>query len=80
MARSRRYRAQGLIEQAEHGVLFINELGDVSPAPAPAVRGIRHRSFQRAGGSTPVRFDARVISSAQPGFESRGRSRSASTC
>jgi DNA-binding NtrC family response regulator len=64
---------KGLIEQAEHGVLFINELGDVSPAAQRLLfAAFDTGSFQRAGGSTQVRFDARVISSAQPGFESRG--------
>jgi DNA-binding NtrC family response regulator len=64
---------RGLLEQAERGVLFINELGDLPPAAqrllfAAADAG----SFKRVGGSTPVRFEARVISSAQPGFETRG--------
>jgi DNA-binding NtrC family response regulator len=64
---------KGLIEQADRGVLFINELGDVSPAAQRLLfAALDAGSFQRAGGSTPVRFDARVISSAQPGFESRG--------
>jgi len=64
---------KGLIEQADRGVLFINELGDLSPAAQRLLfAALDAGSFQRAGGSTPVRFDARVISSAQPGFESRG--------
>ena len=65
---------KGLIEQAERGVLFINELGDLSPAAQRLLfAALDTGSFQRAGGATPVRFEARVISSAQPGFESQGR-------
>jgi len=64
---------KGLIEQAERGVLFINELGDLSPAAQRLLfAALDTGSFQRAGGATPVRFEARVISSAQPGFESQG--------
>jgi DNA-binding NtrC family response regulator len=64
---------KGLLEQAEHGVLFISELGDLSPAAqrlllAPLDTG----SFRRVGASTGLRFDARVVSSAQTGFEAGG--------
>jgi DNA-binding NtrC family response regulator len=64
---------KGLIEQAEHGVLFINELGDLSPAAQRLLlAALDTGSFHRVGGTAPVRVDARVISSAQPGFELRG--------
>jgi two-component system, NtrC family, nitrogen regulation response regulator NtrX len=64
---------KGLIEQAELGVLYLNELGDLGPAAQRLLfSAIDAGTFNRVGGSTPVRFDARVISSAQPGFETRG--------
>jgi DNA-binding NtrC family response regulator len=64
---------KGLIEQAEHGVLFINELGDLAPAAQRLLlAALDTGSFLRAGGTVPVRVEARVISSAQPGFEARG--------
>jgi len=64
---------KGLIEQAERGVLFLNELGDLGPAAQRLLfAAIDSGSFLRVGGTTPVRFDARVISSAQPGFETQG--------
>ncbi|NJD30345.1 MAG: sigma-54-dependent Fis family transcriptional regulator, partial [Gammaproteobacteria bacterium] len=64
---------KGLLEQAERGVLFINELGDLSPAAQRLLfAALDTGSFRRVGGPTAVRLDARVISSAQPGFESRG--------
>jgi len=64
---------KGLLEQAERGVLFINELGDLSP---PAQRllfaALDAGSFNRAGSGTRVHCEARLICSAQPGFETRG--------
>ena len=64
---------KGLIEQAERGVLFVNELGDLGPtAQRLLFAAIDSGSFLRVGGTAPVRFDARLISSAQPGFETRG--------
>ena len=64
---------KGLIEQAEHGVLFVNELGDLSPAAQRLLlAALDTGTFRRVGGANPVRFDARVLSSGQPGFETRG--------
>jgi DNA-binding NtrC family response regulator len=64
---------RGLLEQAERGVLFINELGDLPPAAQRLLfAAIDSGVFQRQGGMNPVSCDVRVICSAQPGFESRG--------
>ena len=64
---------KGLLEQAERGVLFLNELGDLGPAAQRLLfSAIDAGTFTRVGGSTPVRFEARIISSAQPGFETQG--------
>jgi DNA-binding NtrC family response regulator len=64
---------KGLLEQAERGVLFINELGDLSP---PAQRllfaALDAGSFNRAGSGTRISCEARLICSAQPGFDTRG--------
>jgi DNA-binding NtrC family response regulator len=63
----------GVLEQAQGGVLFINGLDDL---PAAAQRlllaVIESGSFQRRGGRAALPFDARIVSSAQPGFETRG--------
>ena len=64
---------RGLLEQAERGVLFINELGDLSPAAQRLLlAAIDTGSFRRQGGSGALGCDVRTICSAQPGFESRG--------
>jgi two-component system nitrogen regulation response regulator NtrX len=64
---------KGLLEQAERGVLFINELGDL---PVGAQRllfaALDAGGFQRVGGAQRVPCDVRMICTAQPGFEQRG--------
>jgi DNA-binding NtrC family response regulator len=63
----------GLFEEAAGGVLFVNELHDLGPlAQRLLLAALESGSFQRQGGVTPVRFDARVIASAKPGFERLG--------
>jgi DNA-binding NtrC family response regulator len=64
---------KGLLEQAERGVLFVNELADLPPAVQKLLfAALDSGRFQRAAGVAWVPCLARVISSAQPGFESRG--------
>jgi len=63
----------GLLEQAERGTLFLNGLEDLGPAAQKLLlAAVETGSFLPKGGRAPVRFDARLISSAQPGFETRG--------
>jgi DNA-binding NtrC family response regulator len=51
----------------------VNELGDLSPAAQRLLlAALDTGTFRRVGGANPVRFDARVLSSGQPGFETRG--------
>jgi len=63
----------GVLEQAQGGVLFINGLEDL---PAAAQRlllaVIESGSMQRRGGRAALQFNVRIVSSAQPGFETRG--------
>jgi len=63
----------GLLEQAERGTLLVSGLEDLSQtAQRLLLAAIESASFLRKGGRIAVPFDARVISSAQPGFETRG--------
>jgi DNA-binding NtrC family response regulator len=63
----------GLFEEAAGGVLFVNELQDLGPlAQRLLLAALESGTFQRQGGVAPVRFDARVIASAKPGFERLG--------
>jgi DNA-binding NtrC family response regulator len=63
----------GALEQAERGVLFVNELGDLPPAAQRLLlAAVDSGTFQRQGGTTPVACRARLMCSAQPAFEARG--------
>ncbi|HWB81884.1 MAG TPA: sigma 54-interacting transcriptional regulator [Nannocystaceae bacterium] len=52
----------GKIEQAAGGVLFLDEIGEMSPAvQAKLLRVLQEREFQRVGGEKTLRADIRVI-------------------
>ena len=65
-------RRAGLLEQAGAGTLFIKQIEDLPPNAQRVLAGVLEAGrFTRIGGSQPVEFSARVVSSAQPGIESR---------
>ena len=52
----------GKIEQAAGGVLFLDEVGEMTPAvQAKFLRVLQEREFQRLGGSKTLTVDVRVI-------------------
>ena len=52
----------GRIEQAGGGVLFLDEVGTMSPAlQAKLLRFLEEKSFRRVGGSQDIRVDVRVV-------------------
>jgi transcriptional regulator with GAF, ATPase, and Fis domain len=52
----------GRIEQAAGGVLFLDEVGEMSPAvQAKLLRVLQEREFQRLGGTRPMKADVRVV-------------------
>ena len=52
----------GKIEQAARGVLFLDEVGEMSPAvQAKFLRVLQEREFQRVGGSRTLMADVRVL-------------------
>ncbi|HUD72268.1 MAG TPA: sigma 54-interacting transcriptional regulator, partial [Dongiaceae bacterium] len=51
----------GRIEQAERGVLFLDEVGEMSPAvQAKFLRVLQEREYQRLGGARTFKADVRV--------------------
>src|SRR6185437_9006746 len=65
-------RRHGLLEEAGDGTLFIHEIEDLPPTAQRLLVGVLESGrFTRIGGSEPVNFGARVLSSAQPGIENR---------
>jgi DNA-binding NtrC family response regulator len=56
-------RKPGLFELADHGVLFLDEVGDLSPAvQVKLLRAVEIREFYRVGGTRSVRLDVRILS------------------
>jgi Nif-specific regulatory protein len=52
----------GSIEQAAGGVLFLDEVGEMSPAvQVKFLRVLQEREFKRVGGSRPIHANVRVI-------------------
>ena len=52
----------GLLEQANGGVLYLSEIGDMDPAlQAKLHAALQSRSFLRVGGHEPVAFDVRIV-------------------
>jgi len=63
-------RHLGYAERARDGVLFLDEIGDLSPAlQAKLLRLVQERTFDRVGSETTVPFDARIICSTNRDLE-----------
>ncbi|MDP8214964.1 MAG: sigma-54 dependent transcriptional regulator [Candidatus Euphemobacter frigidus] len=72
-------RVIGRFEQADHGCLFLDEIGDMSPATqAKVLRVFEGRTFERVGGRQQITVDVRIIAATNRDLEenvSRGRFR-----
>jgi psp operon transcriptional activator len=52
----------GVFERADHGTLFLDEIANLSRnAQARLHRVVEYQTFQRVGGTTPIKVDVRVI-------------------
>jgi DNA-binding NtrC family response regulator len=55
-------RHLGKFEQAEHGTIFLDEIGDMPlPMQAKLLRVLEEGEIERVGGDKPVAVDARVV-------------------
>ena len=53
---------RGLFELANHGTIFLDEIGEIPPAmQTKLLRVLEQKEFLRVGGEAPIRVDARVI-------------------
>ncbi len=53
----------GRFEIADHGTIFLDEIGDMSPdLQVKLLRAVQERQFERVGGTTTLDVDIRVIS------------------
>jgi len=60
----------GLLESAEGGTVFLDEIGEMVPAlQAKLLRFLEEKAFKRVGGSADVRVDARVIAATNRDLE-----------
>ncbi|MBN1155158.1 sigma-54-dependent Fis family transcriptional regulator [candidate division KSB1 bacterium] len=56
-------RKTGLIEEANHGTLFLDEVGDMSlETQAKLLRVLQENEFKRVGGNQSISFDVRIVS------------------
>ncbi len=65
------HRSQcGRLERAGRGTLFLDEVGELAPAlQAKLLRVLQDRRFERVGGATPLRFEARVVAATHRDLE-----------
>jgi two-component system, NtrC family, response regulator AtoC len=68
-------RRKGLVEAADGGSLFLDEIGDMSlEAQARLLRVLQEREILRIGGREPVRVDLRVIAATHRDLEAMAAS------
>jgi Nif-specific regulatory protein len=61
---------KGRFELANGGTIFLDEVGDFSPATQiKLLRVLQEREFERVGGTTPIKADVRVIAATNKSLE-----------
>jgi two-component system, NtrC family, response regulator AtoC len=67
---------RGLLESADGGTVFLDEIGEMVPAlQAKVLRFLEEKTFKRVGGSTDLRVDVRVIAATNRNLEQEVRER-----
>jgi DNA-binding NtrC family response regulator len=62
----------GRLEQADGGTVFLDEVGEMSPAvQTKLLRALQERSFERVGGLSTIEVDLRVIAATNRDLEAR---------
>lgn len=60
----------GRFELADGGTIFLDEIGDISPATQlKLLRVVQDKVFERVGGSTPIKVDVRIIAATNKNLE-----------
>jgi len=61
---------KGRFEVANGGTIFLDEIGDVSPATqVKLLRVLQEREFERVGGHTPIKADVRILTATSRNLE-----------
>jgi len=65
-----RTQKRGLLEQADDGTVFLDEIGEMTPAlQAKLLRFLEEKAFRRVGGSADIHVDVRVIAATNRNLE-----------
>jgi DNA-binding NtrC family response regulator len=65
-----RMQKKGLLELADGGTVFLDEIGEMTPAlQAKLLRFLEEKSFKRIGGAADIRVDVRVIAATNRDLE-----------
>jgi DNA-binding NtrC family response regulator len=65
-----RQQKRGLLESADGGTVFLDEIGEMVPAlQAKLLRFLEEKAFKRVGGAQDVRVDVRVIAATNRNLE-----------
>jgi two-component system, NtrC family, response regulator AtoC len=65
-----RLQKKGLLETADGGTVFLDEIGEMTPAlQAKLLRFLEEKTFKRVGGTTDIRVDVRVIAATNRNLE-----------
>jgi two-component system response regulator HydG len=65
---------KGLMEHADRGTLFLDEVGEMAPASqAKLLRALQERAFRRLGGTRDIKVDVRVIAATNRSLETMVR-------
>ncbi len=70
-----KHQKPGLLEQADGGTVFLDEIGEMTPAlQAKLLRFLEEKTFRRVGGTADLRVDVRVIAATNRRLEDGVRS------
>ena len=65
-----RMQKRGLLESADGGTVFLDEIGEMVPAlQAKLLRFLEEKSFKRVGGAGDIRVDVRVVAATNRNLE-----------
>ena len=65
-----RMQKRGLLESADGGTVFLDEVGEMVPAlQAKLLRFLEEKSFKRVGGAADIRVDVRVVAATNRNLE-----------
>jgi DNA-binding NtrC family response regulator len=65
-------RHLGRFELADHGTIFLDEIGDISlPIQAKLLRVLETKTFQRLGGEKDIKVDIRILTATNRDLEAR---------